>query len=299
MLRQAENNVKIEGILSEIDLKYGSYVKNGNTIDTIGGSIKVLVEQVINDKEVTLEIPVYMFSGKLTNAGKPNPAYASIEKVMKEFVSIAACGSKEQASKVRITNGTIRMNEFYGQGGVLISQPRINASFVSHAIGEFKPEATYSLEFMVSDIQRVVDKDGVEVDPPKTEVTVIVPGYNGAVDVVKLHAASPNVINAIESYWEPGNCYKASGRLNFSSITQTIKEDVDFGEAVEKTRTINISEFVITGGTQTPLDEDLAFDVEEIKKAMAERKLKLEERKNTAKRAPAPSPAKGKLDLGF
>ena len=31
-LRQAENRVRIEGILSEINLKYGSYQKNGRTV---------------------------------------------------------------------------------------------------------------------------------------------------------------------------------------------------------------------------------------------------------------------------
>ena len=42
-LKQAENSVKIEGILSEIDLKTGSTVKNGKTVEYITGSIKVRV----------------------------------------------------------------------------------------------------------------------------------------------------------------------------------------------------------------------------------------------------------------
>ena len=43
MLRQALNNVNIIGILSEIDLDYGSINKNGRQVETIGGSIKVKV----------------------------------------------------------------------------------------------------------------------------------------------------------------------------------------------------------------------------------------------------------------
>mgnify|MGYP003533423562 CR=1 FL=1 len=43
MLESKENSVKIEGILSEIDLKTGSYVKDGKTVENIGGSIKVRV----------------------------------------------------------------------------------------------------------------------------------------------------------------------------------------------------------------------------------------------------------------
>ena len=41
MLREAENRVKIEGVLSEIDLKYGSFMKGGKPVETIGGVIKI------------------------------------------------------------------------------------------------------------------------------------------------------------------------------------------------------------------------------------------------------------------
>jgi hypothetical protein len=48
--REAKNNVFIEGILAEIDLKYGSYNSKvtGQPVENIGGLIKVLVEQNIN-----------------------------------------------------------------------------------------------------------------------------------------------------------------------------------------------------------------------------------------------------------
>ena len=49
--RQAQNVCRIEGLLAETDLKYGSFVKNGETVETVGGTIKVLVEQEINGKK--------------------------------------------------------------------------------------------------------------------------------------------------------------------------------------------------------------------------------------------------------
>ena len=307
MFRQAENKVKIEGILSEIDLKYGSFQRDNAEVETIGGTIKVLVEQVINGEDVTLEIPVHMFSTKYTKAGKINPSYESIETVMKEFKSIAATGDKNVADKIRITNGQIKMNEFVGQNGTIVSYPRVSASFVAHAVGEFKPQATFNLEFMVSKLNRVVDKEGVEVEPAKLAVEVIVPQYTAPsasamnVDVVTLYATSESVINAIEQYWEAGESFKASGRLNFTSRTETIKQEVDFGEAQESVRTITTSEFVITGGSQAPLDGDFAFDYEDIKAGMAARKERLEAMKSgavsTTKKTPAPS--KDKKNLGF
>lgn len=307
MFRQAENKVKVEGILAETDLKYSSFQRDGADVEAIGGSIKVLVNQQINGVEMNLEVPVYMFSTKLTKAGKINPAYESIERVMKEYISIAASGSLEQADRVRITNASIRMNEFVGQNGQMVSQPRVYASFISKAVGEFTPCATFTLEFMASNISRAVDRDGVELDPPRLNVQGIVPQYTapGAsvmnVDLVPMVAVSPNVISAIEGYWNAGECFKASGRLNFSSRTEEVIEEVDFGEPQKSYRTINVSEFVITGGSQAPLDGDLAWSYDEIKAAMAARKARLEERKSApvAKKVPVQHGTKGVLDLGF
>ena len=131
MLRQAENKCKIEGILAEIDIKPGSFNKNGQIVESIGGSIIVKVVQKISGEEKELAIPVHMFASKLTNKGTPNPAYESIKKIADEYVSIAQSDNGEDgADRVRITNGSIRMNEYYSQDGRLISFPRIKSQLV-------------------------------------------------------------------------------------------------------------------------------------------------------------------------
>lgn len=302
MLRQAKNTVRIEGLLSEINLKYGSYVKNGVTVDTIGGDIKVLVHQEINGEPNDLIIPVYMFSPKLTNAGKPNPAYASIEAVMKEYVSIAAAG-EAGADKIRITSGSIRMNEYYNQQGQLVSFPRVNTSFVQKATGEFRPEASWSLEFAVSSLDYVTDEDGVEVEPKKLRIKVIVPQYGGKVDTMELFATNPRVIDAITSYWESGKSYTAKGRLNFTSTTQEVIEECDFGEPDVRIRTVSISELIVTKGTQAPLEDDMAFAPAELSAALKEHKAYLETLKDKTsqkpKATPAPTSSNQAFDLGF
>jgi hypothetical protein len=304
MLREAENRVKIEGILSEIDLKYGSFMKDGKPVETIGGVIKVQVDQLIGGVPATLEIPVHMFSTKYTKKGTINPAFESIEKVMNEYVSIPiAATSGVEPDKVRITSARIDMNEYFGQNGQLISFPRITTSFVARATGTFKPEATFSLEFVVSNIAYVVDKEGVEVEPKKLEVTAILPRYGEKVDVIKLVATNPNVIDAIEQYWQINDTFKANGRLNFTSQTHIETQEVDFGEPIERVVTTSLSELVITGGSQNPLEGDFAFDINDIKKALAERKERLNELKEKGKnkKAPAPTTSVGidVNDLGF
>ena len=302
MLRQAENKVKIEGLLSEINLKYGSYVKDGATVDTIGGDIKVLVHQEINGEKNDLIIPVYMFSPKLTKAGKLNPSYQSIETVMKEFVSIAAAG-EVAADKIRITGGSVRMNEYPNQSGQIVSFPRVHASFVSKATGEFRPEASWSLEFAISSFDYVTDADGVEVEPKKLRIKILVPQYGGKVDTMELFATNPRVIDAITSYWENGKTYSAKGRLNFTTTTEEVIKEYDFGEKDVSVRTISLSELIVTKGTQAPLEDDMAFAPADLAAALKEHKAYLESLKDKTniktKATPAPTSANQAFDLGF
>jgi len=304
MLRQAENRCKIEGILAEIDIKPGHFNKNGQMMESIGGSIVVKVTQKISGEEKELAIPVHMFASKLTNRGTPNPAYESIKKVMDEYVSIAASENGEDgADRVRITNASIRMNEYYSQDGRLISFPRVNASFVSRINKtDCKPEATYTAEFVVANKSEEIKND----EPTgRYRIDAIIPQYGGRVDVVPMFAQSEGVIDAVSTYWNVGDTVKANGRLDFSATTETIIEEVDFGEPIEKTRTINRSDLIITGGSQEPLEGDFAFDNAEIQNALADRKARLEAQKDkdmsrTASKQTPPQTSNNKFDdLGF
>ena len=304
MLRQAENRCKIEGVLAEVDIKPGSFNKNGQMMESIGGSIVVKVTQKISGEEKELAIPVHMFASKLTNKGTPNPAYESIKKVMDEYVSIAASENGEDgADRVRITNASVRMNEYYSQDGRLISFPRVNASFVSRINkADCKPEATYTAEFVVANKSEEIKND----EPTgRYRIDAIIPQYGGRVDVVPMFAQSEGVIDAVSTYWNVGDTVKANGRLDFSATTETIIEEVDFGEPIEKTRTINRSDLIITGGSQEPLEGDFAFDNAEIQSALADRKARLEAQKEkdmsrTASKQTPPQTSNNKFDdLGF
>ena len=305
MLESKENKVRIEGILSEVDIKPTCFQRNGKEMKAIGGTIKVRVEQKLTkiDPEPTiLEVPVQMFASELKNDGTPNPAYENIMRVMNEYVSIAA-SDEAHADRIRITNGQIKMNEYYSQNGALVSFPRINASFISKVKKEdFKPEATFSVTFAVASKGYETDKDGVETE--KYCITGILPQYGGKVDVIKFYTASKNVTEAISEYWEQGDTVRASGKLNFTSRTETVMTEVDFGDPVEETRTISISELLITGGSSTPLEGEFAYDQDEIMSALAERKVRLAEQKENSKKGgskKAPAQASGNRfkDLGF
>lgn len=306
MLEQIKdgNIVKIEGILSEVDLKYSTFTKNNVEVKGVGGSIKVRVDTVINGVETQLEIPVHMFASQLTKNGTANPAYESIERIMNEYVSIAA-SDIDRADRIRITRGQIGMNEYYGQNGNLVSFPRITASFVTKiSKADCKPDATFNVTFVVGAKKYEVDRDGVETD--RYSVIGMIPQFGGKIDVVPFIAINPGVIDGVSNYWTEGDTVRATGKLNFTSKTETFTQAVDFGDPVESTRTISVSELVITGGSSTPLDGEFAISEADVNAALTERKERLAAlkekaaNKGTSGKAPANTANGNRFkDLGF
>jgi hypothetical protein len=295
-MRQAENKVYIEGILAEVDIKEGSFVRDGSNVDYISGDIKVKVSQELNGETKDIEVPVNMYATKLTKKGTPNPAYKSIKALTTDFTSIAAAGGEAGADRVRLT-GDLVENAFPGRNGDITSYPRVRASFVNKInASDCTPKATFTIELVVASKNPEVDKDGVETG--RYVVKGIVPQYGGKVDVMDFIGMSKGVVDALSKYWTVGETFRAQGKLNFTSTTRTVTTEVDFGEPDVKTYTSHVSELVITGGSQTPLEGDFAFDGNEIKAALAQRKQRLEDQKNRTPKSPA-TPTFDSNDLGF
>jgi hypothetical protein len=133
----------------------------------------------------------------------------------------------------------------------------------------------------------------------------MIPQYGGKIDVVPFYAINPGVIDAVSNYWNEGETDKATGKLNFTSKTETYEVKVDFGESSEGVRTISISDLVITGGSSTPLEGDFAINYDDVKVALEDRKARLaalkdkSQNKGTAGKAPAQTAGNKFADLGF
>lgn len=310
MLREAKNNVVIEGILSEVDLELGSFVKNRgtsqeHTVNSIRGTIKIKVDQTINNEVFPLEIPVHVFAAETKNNGDSNPAYESIKKIKDEFISIAAAGNEDEADRIRITSGRINMNEYWQTPSSLSSYPRINASFFTKVKkAEYAPKATFDVEFVIGNKVEEVNSQGEPTG--RLKIMGIMPKYNGSVDVVPFYTSNPKTIDIISQYWNQGDTVKAVGKLYFTSTVEKFTRDVDFGEPIEDSRTISVSDLIITGGSQTPLEGDFAYNNDDIQKALLDRKANLEAKKEldlnkvSKKKAPSSDSVKsGMMDLGF
>lgn len=291
-MRISENQVKIEGILSEVGLETATFNRKGQTTECIRGTIKIRVEQAINGTMTTMEVPVSAFASRYTNAGAENPAYNSLKDVMENYKSIAACGNIDDADRVRITSGSLQENVFYAKNGDLVNTSRISASFINKiAKNECKPEATFTATIVVGNKSDELDRDGTPTN--RLNVNGVIIQYGERADLIKFIVAKPDAKNHIEQYWNDGDTVRVQGKVNFSSKTEYIEEEVGFGEPIKTAKTTSVHELLIESGSAGCLEGDAAYDIKDIQSALAARKVRIEETKKPVASAPS------KPDFGF
>ena len=291
-MRISENQVKIEGILSEVGLETATFNRKGQTTECIRGTVKIRVEQDINGTMTTMEVPISAFASHYTNAGAENPAYNSLKDVMENYKSIAACGNIDDADRVRITNGSLQENVFYAKNGDLVNTSRISASFINKiAKNECKPEATFTATIVVGNKSDELDRDGTPTN--RLNVNGVIIQYGERADLIKFIVAKPDAKNHIEQYWNDGDTVRVQGKVNFSSKTEYIEEEVGFGEPIKTAKTTSVHELLIESGSAGCLEGDAAYDIKDIQSALAARKVRIEETKKPVVSAPS------KPDFGF
>ena len=294
-LKQAENLCSIQGILSEVNLRED--IGKESKKPYIMGEIKVKTTANIGNREVELEIPVRVFANQYKKDGGLNPAFESIKKV-NDMISIAACGDESKADRVSFDNASIQMNEFYGRNDQLVSYPTIRGTFVKKVKNDgYTPKATFSNVIVIGGMKEETDKNGDLTG--RLVVKGILPQWGNKVDVVDYVVESEAAIKHISTYWQKGDTVRITGIVNFSSIVETETIEMGFGEPQIKHRTKSINELVITAGSQGALDQEFAYDTDEISDALTKRQAYLAELKNNAGKKAEVVTKSTTTDFGF
>lgn len=293
-MKQAPNEVHIEGILSEVNIQ--KKVSRGNK-NMIRGNVKILVEQEIDGVVESLEIPVELFSMELTSDNKPNGAYTAIENIMNTYVSIAACGDIEQADRVRTAKCSLAMNEFYDQNGRLVSYPQIKGGFINKINKvDCKPAAIFETTIVM--ISEGVEDEIVRDAPTgRAIIKAAIPQYGEKVDIIPFLVENPKAIAHMKSHWNKGDTLEISGRVNFSSRTEKESSKVadGFGEGLPTYKTISVKELIIYSGSNHGLTGPTKYSAEEIQEGINRRNLELEQ----SKTATTASKSKPKVSFEF
>lgn len=277
-MKQSINNVTIEGIVSEVNIRD---IDKGDKKYIAGD---VIVKVPMKDGSFNM-IPVGFISADKKKDGTPNQNYARLQN-LKNFNSIAALGKEEGATKVQIRGANLQENLFLPQGAQeVVSTIKINSNFFTKITNEanYNPEASFSV---TTCILKMEDEIRNEEETGRLIVTGALIGYADKAEIVRFVVEEKANIDFITSHWKVGDTVRIGGDLRFTEEIVEQEQEVGFGEAETRRFTRRKKEFVIKRGSAEGLDEEEAFNYEEVKKSLKDRVDRMEAIKNAPQQAP-------------
>lgn len=242
-----------------------------------------------------------MYSKKFKKDGNPNQVYERILGYRDQFTSAAVVEDISQASRVVFAgnNCQITENMWVPKGSNSVASSfRISSNFINPArqTAESQDQARFEFSGVVLNKRPELDKEEQETGRLLIDMGII--GWQGRIDVVTLVATDTKRTH-VEANWEKGDTVTAIGIINMTQEIQKWKEEVGFGEPIERQRTISKRELLLTAGSACGNEDALSYDAGDVKVALAERKARqdklIEDSKNSA---PKPA-AKTSNDFGF
>lgn len=290
-MKQSVNNVTIEGIVSEINIRD---IDKGDKKYVAG---EVIVKVPMKDNTFSM-VPVSFISADKKKDGNPNQNYARLQN-LKNFNSIAATGDEATATKVQIRGANLQENLFLPQGAQdVISTVRINSNFFTKITNDanYNPEASFTVTAYIAKME---DEIRNEEETGRLIVTGVLVGYADKAEIVRFIAEEKANIDFIRSHWNEGDTVRIGGDVRYTEEVVEREEEVGFGEAETRRFTKRTREFVIKRGSAAGLDDEESFDKDEIMNSLKERKARMDAIKNAPKQAPKPAPTTTEEDYGF
>lgn len=278
-LKQTENKVVIEGLVAENNLEIVAAKRKIDGKDVDDRKVQGTLE-IRTGEDETQTVKVFMWEKK--KDGNPNKKFAGFETLANELKSIADVGQAE-ASKVKITDGELTLNEYYGQDGKFKQFPQVTAGYSGfvNRVEEGKP---FELRAEFTDLEIIVSKvveeftRGEDAEPTGR---VIVEGYTvnhaGVVSPQKFVVEEGGGAEYVMDNFEKGKLATVYGKLVNIQKEHIKFEEMGFGKPKEVKTYEYVREQVITGGSiyDTDVKEDKKIDLEVLKSALQQRELHL------------------------
>lgn len=272
-MKQAENKVVIEGYLNALDMK--DFNSNDGRLFK-RGTMEIAVPDKSNGN-LTI-VPVKVFLSALKKDGKPNKAFENMNKIEKEWISIAACGNTEMATKVSISSGQIVENAFIpDDSNDVVSSTEISSMFFNKVTNDFEPNATFQAKVVIGSMAEELDNEGTPTG--RMIIKAMLVQYNDKIDVVQFVVANPEAIKFIERSWKETDTVRIAGKVNYSVKREKTVTQMGFGEPVVEEKTRTVKEFIITSGSEALDIEEGGYNPQEIQAGLQDRKRRLVEDK--------------------
>lgn len=288
-LRTAGNKINLVGYVKEQKLKEGK----GESGEYINGSI------VIKTGEFS-EIELKVFVSKMNKDGtKVKKNYEVLKQLLDGELPTLADGGEETTIVTVYGNKeftpTIKENRYANkEKEEVIARPIFDLGFGNIKVTNDKTEedfeANYDIEIYVNEIVdevKVVGED--EEETGRVLVKGYLPLYGG--DIMPITLVAPKEIKEdeedensevielaelIKDEIDEGDTINVYGTINYEKIVEKKKKGGKIGKAKTDTKTTYVSELLIEGADFLE-DEEQVYEEEDIKKALKERKIKLEE----------------------
>lgn len=265
-LRQSGNVITIEGWVNSVDIEE-SPDKSGK--EKISGTVEIRTNE-------TNIIPVELFSYKLTKEGKENSIFKGIQTIAKEYKTASQVEKWEDADKVRVGNGEIRINEYVGRDKEIHSAVRYSTNFVNRVKDNFKPQSTFSCEIVYRGEREELKNDE---STGRGFIDGYIVDYSGNLKPVSF-LVNKKVWKKAEGAFEKGETLYVTGDILSVAETKIIKIEMEFGDDEERVVTRRVRERLITGIKR--VEEDKTYEKDDLNKAAKQREKFLEELKAKA-----------------
>ncbi|MHC9080486.1 hypothetical protein [Bacillus altitudinis] len=263
-LREALNKVVVEGTLAEI--------RSNEWGNKKGINIELDIE--------TDEFSVHTLKGMssyTTKDGNESKKAKAFKTMIDEYKSIAN-SSREEADKIR-AEGKLGLNEYFANDE-LKSYPELSLNFARRqSSDEFEPQATFDVEMFV---ENVAQERANGEETGRAVLNGHIPLYGGKVIPFSFVVTEEGSEFVADNY-EKNSTVNVYGEIvNYKERTEKEKESA-FGEPKVEVKTKTKREFLVTAG-QDPYEEENkdAYNPEIIEKALNEREIELDQKKQEA-----------------
>ena len=248
----------ISGKLVNIDNREGT-TKKGD--EYIGGNIHI---ETGSDNV----IPISFFATKNKKDGKPNPVYASLQTVIKEYKSIATHG-REEADMVEVGAARLTENSFFVRDGAMIRGFQFGAPFFNRK-ADITPQGEFNV---VGEVVKITEDIVDDVPTGNLTLTMLIVTYSNTANLVDFAVEGEKAVNYVQTNFSPGMEVKLTGDILVMETFDKKVEASAFGEdIVEEVR--KIERKLLVRSATPPVESKISE--EERQTMLAERESKLQ-----------------------
>ena len=282
-----KNSVEIVGIVKEQKLKEITYTKDGQEFEAISGSLVIACGEF---KTVEIRLMV----NKLTKKGTVNKTYEKLQGFIQgDYLTMV--DNIEEATRVKIRgNGDftpkLEENRFANKERTeVITAPSVSLGFGNITIDNTIPEedfkAMVDVDVYIGSIEEEINNNDEETG--RVIMQTYLPLYaKEGLDIMPLKVVAGvlpatetedecDVAQAVRDYISEGDTVNMWIDINHERIVKKVAKGGGIGRAKIEDSTTYINEFVMIGGE--PIDDvEKQFDEDFIRKALQERKIRLD-----------------------